>query len=122
VLFLQEICSVVCTTDTKHSVHFFSSEVTYTKIYIQIQTQTCTILDQFPYFSVEEIMQYSLWYSYSASTINMFSVNKPMSYEKWVSYHHDMARTQVVIGGNGLHTYRVAANILNKQSMTANKG
>jgi len=40
----------------------------------------------------------------------------------WVSYHHSMARPQVADGRKGLQMYRVAANILNKQSGTAVKG
>jgi hypothetical protein len=33
-----------------------------------------------------------------------------------------MARPRVEDGGDGLHMWRVAANILNKQSWTADKG
>jgi hypothetical protein len=33
-----------------------------------------------------------------------------------------MARSQVADGGNTLHVWRVAANILNKQARTADKG
>jgi hypothetical protein len=39
-----------------------------------------------------------------------------------MSMSHDMARPQVADGGNGLQIWRVAANILNKQSRTADKG
>jgi hypothetical protein len=39
----------------------------------------------------------------------------------WVTFHHDMERPQVADGGDGLQIWRVAANILNKQSRTANK-
>jgi hypothetical protein len=39
-----------------------------------------------------------------------------------VSCHHGMARPQVADGGNGLQIWRVAANILNKQSRTVDKG
>jgi hypothetical protein len=35
---------------------------------------------------------------------------------------HGMARPQVADGGDGLQTWRVDANILNKQSRTADKG
>jgi hypothetical protein len=35
--------------------------------------------------------------------------------------HHDMARPQVANGGDGLQTWRVVANISNKQSQTADK-
>jgi hypothetical protein len=34
---------------------------------------------------------------------------------RWVPFHHDMARPQVA-DGDGLQIWRVAANILNKQS------
>jgi hypothetical protein len=36
--------------------------------------------------------------------------------------HHGMAHPQVVDGGNGLQIWRVAGNILNKHSRTADKG
>jgi hypothetical protein len=41
---------------------------------------------------------------------------------KWVPCHHGRARSQVVEGGDGLQIWRVAANILNKQYRTADKG
>jgi hypothetical protein len=41
---------------------------------------------------------------------------------RWVPCHHGMARPQVVDGGDGLQIWRVAANILTKQSRTADKG
>jgi hypothetical protein len=41
---------------------------------------------------------------------------------RWVSCRHGMARPQVADGGDGLQIWRVAANILNKQSQTADKG
>jgi hypothetical protein len=41
---------------------------------------------------------------------------------RWVPCHHDMARTQVVDGGDGLQIWSRAANILNKQSRAADKG
>jgi hypothetical protein len=40
----------------------------------------------------------------------------------WVLCHHGVARPQVADGGNGLQIWRVAANILNKQSRTVDKG
>jgi hypothetical protein len=43
-------------------------------------------------------------------------------YYRWVPCHHDMARPQVADGGNTLQVWRVTANILNKQSRTADKG
>jgi hypothetical protein len=36
--------------------------------------------------------------------------------------HHDMARPKVADGGEGLQMWRVAANILNKQSRTVDRG
>ena len=36
--------------------------------------------------------------------------------------YHSMARSQVVDSGTNLQTWTVAANILNKQSRTADKG
>jgi hypothetical protein len=33
---------------------------------------------------------------------------------KWDPCHHDMVRPQVAAGGDGPHTLKVAANILNK--------
>jgi hypothetical protein len=41
---------------------------------------------------------------------------------RWVPCHHDMVRPQVADGQNGLQIWRVAANILNKQSQTADRG
>jgi hypothetical protein len=37
---------------------------------------------------------------------------------EWVTCHHGMARSQVADGGDGLKIWRVAGNILNKQSRT----
>jgi hypothetical protein len=41
---------------------------------------------------------------------------------RWVPCYHGMARPQVADGGDALQFWRVAANILNKQSRTADKG
>jgi hypothetical protein len=41
---------------------------------------------------------------------------------QWVPCHHGMARPQVADGGDSLQFWRVAANLLNKQSRTADKG
>jgi hypothetical protein len=41
---------------------------------------------------------------------------------RWVPCHRGMARPQVADGGEGLQIWRVAANILNKQSQTADRG
>jgi hypothetical protein len=41
---------------------------------------------------------------------------------KWVSCHRGMARPRVADRGDGLQIRRVAANMLNKQSRTADSG
>jgi hypothetical protein len=41
---------------------------------------------------------------------------------RWVPCHHGMARPQVTDGGDGFQIWRVAANILNKQSRTTDRG
>jgi hypothetical protein len=41
---------------------------------------------------------------------------------KWVPSHHGMACPQVANGGNGLKILIVAANIMNKQSQTTDRG
>jgi hypothetical protein len=40
---------------------------------------------------------------------------------RWVPRHHGAACPQVVDGGDALQVWRVAANILNKHSLTADK-
>jgi hypothetical protein len=52
----------------------------------------------------------------------MLSTKLPRLHVRWVPCHHGMARPQVADGGNGLQIWRVAENILNKQSRTADKG
>jgi hypothetical protein len=51
-----------------------------------------------------------------------FVMDSVRNHVRWVPCHHGMARPQVADGRNGLQIWRVAANILNKQSLTANKG
>jgi hypothetical protein len=46
----------------------------------------------------------------------------PYIHVRWVSYHHGMARPKVADGGDALQVWRVATNILNKQSRAADKG
>jgi hypothetical protein len=41
---------------------------------------------------------------------------------RWDPCHHGRARSQVADGGDALQFWRVAVNILNKQSRTADKG
>jgi hypothetical protein len=45
-----------------------------------------------------------------------------LNHVRWVPCHYGMARPQVADGGDALQFWRVAANILNKQSRTAAKG
>jgi hypothetical protein len=46
----------------------------------------------------------------------------PGLHVKWVHYHHGMARPRVADRGDGLQIWKVAANMLNKQSRTADSG
>jgi hypothetical protein len=48
--------------------------------------------------------------------------NNAPGHVRWVTCNHGMARPQVTDGGDGLQIWRVPANILNKQSRTADKG
>jgi hypothetical protein len=52
---------------------------------------------------------------------NYFMIYKP-DHVKWVHCHHSMARPRVADRGDGLQIWTVAANILNKQSRTADSG
>jgi hypothetical protein len=45
-----------------------------------------------------------------------------VSLVKWVLDHYGIARPQVADGGDSLQIRRVAVNILNKQSRTADRG
>jgi hypothetical protein len=45
-----------------------------------------------------------------------------MSLARWVPCHYSMVRPQVADGRNNLQLWRVAANTLNKQPQTANRG
>jgi hypothetical protein len=54
---------------------------------------------------------------HSVATLHIVSRNV-----KWVHCHHGMARPRVAGRGDGLQIWRVAANILNKQSRTADSG
>jgi hypothetical protein len=47
---------------------------------------------------------------------------KNVSNMRWVPCHNGMARRWVADGEDGLQIWRVAANILNKQSRRADKG
>jgi hypothetical protein len=48
--------------------------------------------------------------------------DEPTVYVKCVPYHLGKARPQVADGGDGLQIWRAAANILNKQLRTGDKG
>jgi hypothetical protein len=41
---------------------------------------------------------------------------------RWVPRHQGTARPHVADGGDGLQMWKIAANILNKQSRTADNG
>jgi nitrous oxidase accessory protein NosD len=49
-------------------------------------------------------------------------INDRTTYVKSVHCHHGMARPRVAERGDGLQIWRVAANILYKQSRTADSG
>jgi hypothetical protein len=54
--------------------------------------------------------------------ITFTKTNIVLSHVRWVPCHHGMARPRVADGGDALQFWREAANILNKQSRTADKG
>jgi hypothetical protein len=59
-----------------------------------------------------------------AATQELTSIlwNQKVHYHvRWVACHHGMERPQVSDAGGSLQFWRVAANILNKQSRTADK-
>jgi hypothetical protein len=45
-----------------------------------------------------------------------------LSHVRWVPCHYGMARRQVADGGDAIQLWMAAANILNKQSRTADTG
>jgi hypothetical protein len=45
-----------------------------------------------------------------------------ITFVRWLPCHHGMGRPQITDGGDALQTWRVAANILNKQCRTTEKG
>jgi hypothetical protein len=49
-------------------------------------------------------------------------ISQHMIHVKWVCCHNGMACPQVADGGDGLQIWRIAANILNNQSMTVDRG
>jgi hypothetical protein len=53
--------------------------------------------------------------------MKLICVVKVIVHVKLVPCDHGMARSQVADVGDGLHIWRVAANILNKQSRAADK-
>jgi hypothetical protein len=57
----------------------------------------------------------------SYSVLKFYMLFKKKSHVRWVPCHHYMARPQVADEGDVLQVWRVAANILNKQSRTADK-
>jgi hypothetical protein len=60
---------------------------------------------------------------YISSSVKYNLFDRIIQYDlvKWVPCHHCMARPQVANGVEGLQIRRVAANILNKQSRTADR-
>jgi hypothetical protein len=62
-----------------------------------------------------------LLFNYLVARCRINSNNSNNIHVKWVPCHHGMARPQVADGGDGRQIWRVAANILNKQSRTADR-
>jgi hypothetical protein len=64
------------------------------------------------------------WYHWECgnTTASNLDLSKPWYCVPWVPCHYGMARPQVADGGGDLQIWRVAVNILNKQSRTADKG
>jgi hypothetical protein len=58
----------------------------------------------------------------SPSLVPTLSQTNSVHNIRWVLCHQSMARPQVLDGGDTFQVWRVAANILNKQSRTADKG
>jgi hypothetical protein len=54
--------------------------------------------------------------------MNQLTLNVNNAVDIFTFLANSMARPQVAEGGDGLHTWRVAANILNKQSRRADRG
>jgi hypothetical protein len=74
---------------------------------------TCYI---YPIVELEHIYRYF----YNLVKLTLVSAKTP--HVRWVPCHHGMARAQVANGGDALQFWRAPANILNKQSQTADKG
>jgi hypothetical protein len=79
------------------------------------------------------VCNFSPFHSF-VSTVPTLKIHSPVStwkftvysfhlfHVKWVHCHHGMARPRVADRGDGFQIWRVAANILNKQSRTADSG
>jgi hypothetical protein len=66
------------------------------------------------------LLMKSWWLLYTLMKFSYYISVTP--HVRWVPCHHGMARPQVADGGDALQLWRAAANILNKQSRTADKG
>jgi hypothetical protein len=80
------------------------------------------MLLKFIYCVIECYSQFIINYINYSSAIFAVTFDLGMNvHVMWVPCHHGMARPQVA-DGEGLQIWRAAANILNKQSRTADKG
>jgi hypothetical protein len=68
----------------------------------------------FNFFKTWFLLKSSVFYILEVCAYTMSN-----THVKWVYCHHGMARPRVADRGDGLQIWRVAANILNKQSRTA---
>jgi hypothetical protein len=95
-----------------HSFHFFNSYSQYLLLSLETDFHKYDkiVLNQY-----SDSLLFVFVGNYIYSIIEIFHV-------KWVPCHHGMARPQFADGGDGLQIWRVAANILNKQSRTADRG
>jgi hypothetical protein len=72
-----------------------------------------------PYRTTGRIM---VLYISTCKVLDSRREDRRLNHVKWVACHHGMARPLDPDGGDGLHTWRVGANILNKLSRTADRG
>jgi hypothetical protein len=89
--------------------------------YFCVILQLCVHLSSCLRQSVNKSVSKSVIYLLSTYSFNWLNLIISIQV-KWVPRHHGMARPQVADGGDGLQIWRLAANILNKQSRTADSG
>jgi hypothetical protein len=96
-----------------HQIFHFSPGLVYRAIYCQVPRGSVS-----PQRRTKKIMRVLMYKIYLYNSSYLFVC----IHVRWVHCHHCMARPLVADGGDALQVWRVAANILNKQSRTADKG